>query len=57
MWDNKLTMTMEAEKIEIIITNKESGNSHIVTGCNWTEVTKLAISDTQRVSAPGSFKF
>ncbi len=57
MFDNTLIMTQEGPNIQIIITNKESGNSHMVAGKNWTEATNAAIKDTRIHSIDGSFKF
>lgn len=57
MWDNTLRLTLDEGKIEIIITNKESGNSHLVSGKNWTEAANAAIKDTKQLSGNGTFNF
>lgn len=57
MWDNTILLTQNGKDMDMIITNKESGNSHIVTAPNWTELTKKAISDTAYYSKGNSFNF
>jgi hypothetical protein len=45
------------KNIDIIITNKQSGNSHMVTGKNLTEALNRAVSDTRRIAKDEDFNF
>lgn len=55
---NNLLLSDGGEKtIDIIITNKQSGNSHMVTGKNLTEALNRAVSDTKKIAKDGEFNF
>jgi hypothetical protein len=55
---NNLVLSDGGNKnIDIIITNKHSGNSHMVTGKNLTEALNRAVSDTKRIAKDEGFNF
>jgi len=55
---NKLIISEgENMKVDIIITNNSSGNSHIVTGKNFTDALNKAVSDTSKLSIDGDYEF
>ena len=57
MQDNTLTMTQNDTEMELVVTNKESGNSHMVSDKNWTGLLKKAINDTKAGSLDNSLNF
>lgn len=47
LWNNKVQLTIYDGEIEAIVTDKISGDSHLVSGKNWSEVLNKAISETR----------
>jgi len=48
LWDNDVALSMDRGIITAVITNRNSGNSHLVSGKNLTEISTKAISDSKK---------
>jgi hypothetical protein len=57
MWDNVLNITQEGAIMEMIVTNKASGNHILINARSWTELTNSALRDVKYQSKDGSFNF